>query len=79
MPDTVIACINILGNNQPRLLTFIYRHVRLIGDEETPVLGANSDEDEVASLEVDVELKEEEMEMSYVELKVNVEILGVDI
>ena len=41
MPDTVTACIKTLGSNQPKFLTFIDRHGRLIGDVETPEVGAN--------------------------------------
>ena len=46
-PDTVIACVNTLGGDQPKLNTFAERHGRLIGDVETPGVGASSDEGEV--------------------------------
>ena len=46
-PDTVIACVNTLGGDQPKLNTFADRHGRLIGDVETPGVGASSDEGEV--------------------------------
>ena len=47
MPETVIARVNTLGGNQPKLNTFSYRHDRLIRDMETPGVGAISDEGEV--------------------------------
>ena len=56
MPDTLIACVNTLGRYQPKILTLADRHGRLIGDTETPVVGANSDEDEVEFPGVDAEL-----------------------
>jgi hypothetical protein len=34
MPDTVIACVNMLGSNQPEQLVFTDRHGRLIGDTD---------------------------------------------
>ena len=43
MPDKVISRINALGRDQPKILTFIDRHVRLIEDVETPGVGANLD------------------------------------
>ena len=43
-PDTVIARVNTLGGDQPKLLTFKDSHGRLIGDVET--LGADADSDE---------------------------------
>ena len=46
MPDTVISCFNALGSDQTKLITFTYRHGRLIGDVETPVFGADSYEGE---------------------------------
>ena len=36
MPDTVIARVNTLGQDQPEELTFTNRHGRLIGDNEMP-------------------------------------------
>ena len=36
MPDTVIARINMLGGDQPGLLTFTYRNCRLIRDVQIP-------------------------------------------
>jgi hypothetical protein len=36
MPDTVIACVNALGSDQPEQLIFTDRHGRLIGDTEFP-------------------------------------------
>ena len=44
IPYTVIACVNTLGGDQPKLLTFKDSHGRLIGDVET--LGADADSDE---------------------------------
>ena len=41
MVETVIARVNTLGSDQPKILTFTDRHGRLIGDVETPVVGAN--------------------------------------
>ena len=43
MLDTVIACVNTLGDDQPKIITFSDWHGRLIGDVETPGVGANSD------------------------------------
>ena len=77
MPDTVTACIKTLGSNQPKFLTFTDRHGRLIGDVETPGVGANSDEGEVGFPQVDDELEEEETEMPYMKPERNVEIPGV--
>ena len=42
MLDKVIACVNTLVSNQPKLFAFIDRHGRLIGYVETPGVGANS-------------------------------------
>jgi hypothetical protein len=36
MPDLVIAGVNALGSDQPKLLTFTGRHGRLIGDVDIP-------------------------------------------
>ena len=47
IPEMVIAHVNTLGSDQPKLITFKDRHVRLIGDVETPGVGDNSDEGEV--------------------------------
>ena len=47
MSYTVIYPINTLCRKQPKLITFIDRYGHLIGDVETPVVGANSDEGEV--------------------------------
>jgi hypothetical protein len=47
MPDTVIACVNALGNDQPEQLIFTDRHGYLIGDTEFP--GAHFDDDEPPS------------------------------
>ena len=58
IPDTVIARVNILVKYQPKILTFLDRHVRVIGDVETSVVGANSDEGEVDFPGVDAELEE---------------------
>ena len=57
MPNTVIACVNTLGSDQTKLLTFIYRHGRLIVDIENPGVGSNSDEVEVELLGVDSEIE----------------------
>ena len=46
MPYTVIASNNTLGGNQPKLITFTDRHIHIIGDIETPGLGADSNEGE---------------------------------
>ena len=43
MPDTVIACANTLGGDQPKIFTFADRHGRIIGDVETQGVGANLD------------------------------------
>ena len=47
MPDTVIARVNKLGGNPPKIITFIDRHSRLIGYVETPEVGDDSDEVQV--------------------------------
>jgi hypothetical protein len=47
MPDTVIARVNALGNDQPEQLIFTDRHGCLIGNTEFP--GAHFDEDEPPS------------------------------
>ena len=36
MPNIVIACVNTLGSDQPKLLTFTDQHGGLIGDNELP-------------------------------------------
>jgi hypothetical protein len=36
MPDLVIACVNALGNDQPKLLIFTSRQGRIIGDVDIP-------------------------------------------
>ena len=77
IPDRVIARVNTLGRNQPNILTFTDRHGRLIGDVETPGVGANSDEGEAEFPVVDAELEEQEMEMTVVEPEVNFDIPGV--
>ena len=41
MLDTLIAHVNTLGSDQPKLLTFTDRPGRIIGDVETPVVSAN--------------------------------------
>ena len=61
MPYTVIARVNTLGSNQTKLITFTDRYGRLIGDIETPGVGANSDELEVEFPRLDTELEEEDM------------------
>ena len=78
MPDTVIAHANILGNDHPKLLIFIDRHGRLIGDVETPGVGDNSDEGEVELPGVDAGLEEEDVEIPDMEPEGNVEIPIVD-
>ena len=57
MPDSVIDCVNTLGRDQPKPLTFTYRHGRLIGCVEIPEVGANLDEGEVEFPGVDAELE----------------------
>ena len=47
MPDMVIARVNTLGGDQPKLLTFTGRHGRLIRNLENPGVGDDSDEGEV--------------------------------
>ena len=47
MIDIVITCVNTFGSDQPNILTFKYRHSRLIGDLKTLGVGANSDEGEL--------------------------------
>ena len=78
MPDTVIACVNTLGSDQTKLLTFIYRHGRLIVYIKTPGVGSNSDECEVELLGVDSEIEEEDTEITDMEPEGNVEIPVVD-
>ena len=78
IPYTVITRVNTLGGNQPKIITFIDRNRRLIGDLETPGMGEDSDEREVEFPEVDIELEEEEIEMSYIESEGNFKLLGVD-
>ena len=41
MTDTVIAHVKTLGDNQTIIITLTDRHGRLIGDVETPGVGAN--------------------------------------
>jgi len=48
MPDTVIACVNTLGSDQPEQLIFTNRRGRPIGDVEIP--GVDFDEDDEAEL-----------------------------
>ena len=78
MVDTVIASVNTLLSNQPKILTFTDMHGCLNVDVETPGLGANSDYGEVEFTGVDTEIEEEEMEMPNMEPEGNVEIPGVD-
>ena len=78
MPDTVIARVNTLGRDQTKLLTFTDRHGSLIGDVETPGVGANSDEGELEFPGVDAELEEEDMEIPDMEPERNVHIPGLD-
>ena len=61
MVDTVIASVNTLLSNQPKILTFTDMHGCLNVDVETPGLGANSDECVVEFPRVDSELEEENM------------------
>ena len=56
MPYMVITCVNTLGNDQPKLLTFTEMHGHLIGDVEIPGVGRNSDEGEVEFPGVGAEL-----------------------
>ena len=58
MPETVIACVSTLGRDQPKLITLTDRNDRLIGDVETPGVGANSNEGEVEFPGVDYEIEE---------------------
>jgi hypothetical protein len=44
LPDVLINCVNELGKDQPRLMTFTDSHGRLLGDMEIP--GVDSTEDE---------------------------------
>ena len=76
MPDTVIVCVNTLGSNHPKLLTFIDRHGRIIGDVETLGVGVNSDEGEVEFSGVDAELEEKDMEIPDMNPEGNFEIPG---
>jgi hypothetical protein len=46
LPDVVITSVNELGKAQPRLMTFIDRHGRLIGDMEIPRVDSTEEEDE---------------------------------
>jgi hypothetical protein len=46
MPDVVINRVNELVKDQPRLLTFMDRHGRLIGDMEIPGVDSTDDEDD---------------------------------
>ena len=78
MPDTVIARVNTLGSSQPKLITFIVRHGRLIVELDTTEVGDNSDEGKVEFPGVDVELEEEEVEIPDMEPEEKVEIQGVD-
>jgi hypothetical protein len=45
LPDVVINRVNELGKDEPRLMTFTYRHGRLIGDMEIPGVDYTEDED----------------------------------
>ena len=47
IPDKVIAHINTLGVDQPKLLTFTDIHGHIIEYVKTPGVGVNSDEVEV--------------------------------
>jgi hypothetical protein len=46
LPDVVINGVNELGKDQPRLMTFMDRHGRLIGDMEIPGVDSTEDEDD---------------------------------
>ena len=78
MPDAVIACVNTLGSDQTKIITFTDRHGRVIGDVETPGVGDNSDKGEVGFPGVDAELEEEDMEITDMDTERNVAIPGVD-
>jgi hypothetical protein len=71
MPDLVIIRVNVLGNDQPELLTFTDRHGRLIGDIDLP--GTQEDSDTVAA---DVEFPGVDQLPGVIDD--NIEITGVD-
>ena len=71
MPDLVITRINVLGSDQPELLTFKDRHGRLVGDTDTP--GPNEDSDTVTA---DVEFPGVHQLPGVIDD--NIEITGVD-
>jgi hypothetical protein len=55
MPDTVIACVNALGNNQPEQLSFTHQCRCLIRDVEIPgvmVFEEHDDDDDDAEMPV---------------------------
>jgi hypothetical protein len=49
LPDVVINRVNELGKYQPRMMTFMDRHGRLIGDMEIPGVDSTEDEDDYFS------------------------------
>lgn len=67
MPDTVIARVNTLGNDQPEQLIFTDRHGRLIGDTDDddvaiPGVDLDDDDDEIPGVDP-VELPGVDMEV----------------
>jgi hypothetical protein len=53
MPDTVIACVNELGTDQPEQLIFTYGRGCLIGDVESPgVMDFDEEDDNNAEMPV---------------------------
>ena len=78
MPNTVIARINILDDNKPKIITFTDRTGRIIGDAENPGVGADLYEGEVEIPVVDAELEEKELKIPDMERGGNVDLPWVD-
>ena len=54
MPPAVIARVNLLGKNEPSILTFTDRHGREIGDHPQDYEPSGNDDDSVVKLISDV-------------------------
>ena len=54
MPPAVIARVNLLGKNEPTILTFPNRHGREIGDHPQDIEPGGNDDDSVVDLILDV-------------------------
>ena len=77
MPDMVIARVNKLGVNQPKHQFFTDRHGRIIGYVEIPGVGAESEEEEVELLEMELE-GNFELPGLYVEVQEAPQVVNID-